>query len=162
MPKNSARLYSAELVGIDAKIIEVEADVNVGLHDFTIVGLGDRSLTEAKERVNSAIKNSGIKPPNRENRRITINLAPADVRKTGSQYDLAIAIGYLLATAQIKKFDAEKIIFMGELALDGRLRPIAGALNIAQKAANLNFDYLFLPRENANEAAAISTIAVIA
>jgi magnesium chelatase family protein len=161
MPKNPARLYSAELEGINAKIIEVEADVNVGLHDFTIVGLGDRSLTEAKERVNSAIKNSGIKPPNRENRRITINLAPADIRKTGSQYDLAIAIAYLRATEQIKTFDAEKIIFVGELALDGRLRPVNGALSIAQKAAETNFEYLFLPKENANEAAAIVTIKVI-
>jgi len=162
MPKNPARLYSAELVGIDVKIIEVEADINVGLHDFTIVGLGDRSLTEAKERVNSALKNSGIKPPNRENRRITINLAPADIRKTGSQYDLAIALAYLIATDQIKKFVAQKMIFVGELALDGRLRPIAGALNVAQKAAELEFEYLFLPKENANEAAAIPDINVIA
>ncbi len=162
MPKNPARLYSAELEGIDAKIIEVEADINVGLHDFSIVGLGDRSLTEAKERVNSAIKNSGIKPPNRENRRITINLAPADFRKTGSQYDLAIALGYLLASVQIRKFDGEKILFVGELALDGRLRPIAGALNIAQKAAELKFEYVFLPKENADEAAAISGISIIA
>lgn len=162
MPKNPARLYSAELEGIEAKIIEVEADVNVGLHDFMIVGLGDRSLTEAKERVNSALKNSGIKPPNRENRRITINLAPADIRKTGSQYDLAIALGYLLATEQIGRFQTEKSIFLGELALDGRLRPITGALNIAQKAAEGEFEYLYLPRENANEASAISNIAVIA
>jgi magnesium chelatase family protein len=72
MGKNIARLYSAELEGIDAKIIEVEADVNVGLHCFNIVGLADRSLNEAKERVNSALKNSGVKPPNRENRKITI------------------------------------------------------------------------------------------
>jgi magnesium chelatase family protein len=133
----------------------------VGLHSFNIVGLGDRSLNEARERVNSALKNSGIKPPNRENRKITINLAPADIKKTGSHYDLAIAIGYLLATKQIKEFDCSNKIFLGELALDGRLRPVSGALNIAQRAADEGFRYLFLPRENANEAAAIADLKVI-
>ncbi len=161
MSKKLGRLYSAALEGIDAKIIEVEADVNVGLHSFNIVGLGDRSLSEAKERVNSALKNSGIKPPNRENRKITINLAPADIKKTGSHYDLAIAIGYLLATKQIKAFDCSDKLFLGELALDGRLRPVSGALNIAQRAAQAGFLYLFLPRQNANEAAAIDGIAII-
>src|SRR3989344_3774094 len=100
---NLAKIFSAELEGIDARLIEVEVDINVGLHSFTIVGLGDKAVAEAKERVNAALKNSGVKPPNRENRKITVNLAPADVQKTGSQYDLAIAIGYLLATGQIKK-----------------------------------------------------------
>jgi magnesium chelatase family protein len=162
MAKKIGRLYSAALEGIDAKIIEIEADVNVGLHSFNIVGLGDRSLNEAKERVNSALKNSGIKPPNRENRKITINLAPADIKKTGSHYDLAIALGYLLATKQIKEFESADKIFLGELALDGRLRPVSGALNIAEKAARDGFKYLFLPEENANEAAAIAEIKVIA
>jgi magnesium chelatase family protein len=161
MSKKLGRLYSAALEGIDAKIIEVEADINVGLHSFNIVGLGDRSLNEAKERVNSALKNAGIKPPNRENKKITINLAPADIKKTGSHYDLAIALGYLFATKQIKEFDCSDKIFLGELALDGRLRPISGALNIAQKAASNGFKYLFLPRRNANEAAAIGDIKVI-
>src|SRR3989338_8421715 len=99
--KNFSKVYSAELEGINAKLIEVETDINVGLHSFNIVGLADKALNEAKERVNAALKNSGVKPPNKENRRITINLAPADVKKTGSQYDLAIALGYLLATQQI-------------------------------------------------------------
>ena len=162
MSKKLGRLYSAALTGIDAKIIEIEADINVGLHSFNIVGLGDRSLNEAKERVNSALKNSGIKPPNRENRKITINLAPADIKKTGSHYDLAIALGYLLATKQIKEFTCSDKIFLGELALDGRLRPVSGALNIAEKAMRDGFEYLFLPRENANEAAAIVGIKIIA
>lgn len=161
MPKKLGRLYSAALEGINAKIIEVEADINVGLHSFNIVGLGDRSLSEAKERVNSALKNSGIKPPNRENRKITINLAPADIKKTGSHYDLAIAIGYLLATKQIKDFRTDDKIFLGELALDGRLRPVNGALNIAQKAAQAGFEYLLLPKQNADEAAAITDIKII-
>jgi len=159
--KNLAKVHSAELEGIDAKLIEVEVDINVGLHSFTIVGLADRALNEARERVNSALKNSGAKPPNRENRRITINLAPADVKKAGSHYDLAIALGYLLATKQIKTFETADKIFVGELALDGRLRPVNGALNIAQMASNSGLKYFFLPKQNANEAAAIRGIKIV-
>jgi magnesium chelatase family protein len=162
MKKNLARLYSGELDGVDARLIEVEADINVGLHAFNIVGLADKSLNEAKERVNSALKNSGVKPPNRENRKITINLAPADVKKNGSHYDLAIALGYLLATKQIKDFGTRDKIFLGELALDGRLRPVNGALNIAERAARAGFLYIFLPKRNANEAAVIKKIAIVA
>ncbi len=161
MPKKPAKVYSAELEGINAKLIEVEVDLNVGLHDFTIVGLADKALNEAKERVNAALKNSDVKPPNRENRKITVNLAPADVKKTGSHYDLAIALGYLLATQQIKEFETRDKVFLGELALDGRLRPVNGALNIAQMAMQLGFTYLFLPAQSANEAAAICGIKII-
>ncbi|MDR3581908.1 MAG: YifB family Mg chelatase-like AAA ATPase [Candidatus Pacebacteria bacterium] len=161
MKKNLARVYSGELDGIDARLIEVEADINIGLHAFNIVGLADKSLNEARERVNSALKNSGVKPPNRENRKITINLAPADMKKNGSHYDLAIALGYLLATKQIKDFGTRDKIFLGELALDGRLRPVNGALNIAERAARAGFRYVFLPRRNASEAAVIKNIAVV-
>ncbi|MBI2025470.1 magnesium chelatase, partial [Candidatus Kaiserbacteria bacterium] len=107
MGKRLAKLCSAELEGIHAKPIEVEVDINVGLHSFTIVGLADKALSEARERVNSALKNSGVKPPTRENRKITVNLAPADVKKTGSHYDLAIALGYLMASGQIAPFEAD-------------------------------------------------------
>jgi magnesium chelatase family protein len=161
MEKTVARVFSAELTGIHARPIEVETDLNVGLHAFNIVGLGDKSLAEARERVNSALKNLGAKPPNRENRKITVNLAPADIKKTGSQYDLAIALGYLAATGQIKGFDSGNKIFVGELALDGRLRPITGALNIAQMAKERGFEELFLPQENANEASVVSEIKVL-
>jgi magnesium chelatase family protein len=159
--KNLAMVYSAELEGINAKLIEVEIDLNVGIHAFNIVGLADKALNEARERVNSALKNSGKRPPNRENRKITINLAPADIKKTGSQYDLAIALGYLMASAQIHKFATSDKIFLGELALDGRLRPVNGALNVAEVAGERGFEFLFLPRENANEAAAIKNIKII-
>src|SRR3989344_311614 len=162
MTKNIARIYSAELEGIKSKLIEVEVDLNVGLHAFNIVGLADKALNEAKERVNSALKNSGVKPPNRENRKITVNLAPADVKKTGSQYDLAIAIGYLLATGQIKEFDTKDKLFLGELALDGRLRPMAGALNIAEMAKKIGFTSVLLPIQNANEASVIDGVNIIA
>ncbi|MEK9154479.1 MAG: YifB family Mg chelatase-like AAA ATPase [Patescibacteria group bacterium] len=159
--KNFSKVYSAELEGIDAKLIEVETDINVGLHSFNIVGLADKALNEAKERVSSALKNSGIKPPTKENRRITINLAPADVKKNGSQYDLAIALGYLLATKQIKEFDASDKIFIGELSLDGMLRPVNGSLSITQLAKKSGFKFLFLPRQNAVEAAIIEGINII-
>ena len=159
--KNLSKLFSAELEGIKAKLIEVETDINVGLHSFNIVGLADKALSEAKERVNSALKNTGCKPPNKENRKITVNLAPADVKKTGSQYDLAIAIGYLLATNQIKPFETRDKIFIGELSLDGGLRPINGSLSIAQLAKKLGLKFLFLPKQNAIEAAIIKGIKII-
>ncbi|MDO8516192.1 MAG: YifB family Mg chelatase-like AAA ATPase [bacterium] len=161
MKKNLARIYSAELEGINAKLIEVEVDLNVGLHAFNIVGLADKALNEAKERVNSALKNSGVKPPNRENRKITINLAPADTKKTGSHYDLAIALGYLVATEQIGAFDTKDKLFLGELALDGRLRPVNGALNVAQMAKAKGIRSLYLPSINAHEASAMSGIDII-
>ena len=158
---NISKVFSAELEGIDARLIEVETDINVGLHSFTIVGLADKALSEAKERVNSALKNTGVKPPNNENRKIVVNLAPADVKKTGSQYDLAIALGYLLATKQIKPFDTENKIFIGELALDGKLRPVNGALNTAHLAKHRKFEFLFVPRDNALEAAIVKGVRVI-
>ncbi|MCX6702950.1 MAG: ATP-binding protein, partial [Candidatus Wolfebacteria bacterium] len=161
MVKNLSRVYSAELEGIDAKLIEVEVDINIGLHSFNIVGLADKATSEAKERVSSALKNSGVKPPARENRKITVNLAPADIKKTGSQYDLAIAIGYLLATGQIKEFDASDKLFAGELSLDGCLRHISGVLNIAKMAKKSGFKYLFLPERNAAQAALIKDLKVI-
>ncbi len=161
MPETLAKLFSAELEGITAKCIEVEVDLNVGLHAFNIVGLADKALSESRERVNSALKNSGAKPPNRENRKITVNLAPADIKKTGAQYDLAIALGYLLASGQIRKFDGRKIMFVGELALDGGVRGINGALNIAEMAAEHGFDSLMVPSVNAREAAVIDKLRII-
>jgi len=159
--KNLSRVFSAEIEGINARLIEVETDINVGLHAFTIVGLADKALSEAKERVNSALKNIGVKAPNRENRKIVVNLAPADIKKTGSQYDLAIAIGYLLATEQIRRFDTAGKIFVGELALDGSLRSVKGALNIARLAKQKDFQYLFLPSQNAKEAAVVPGLKII-
>ncbi|MEK7169349.1 MAG: YifB family Mg chelatase-like AAA ATPase [Patescibacteria group bacterium] len=154
------KLYSAELDGVNAELIEVEADLNVGLHSFNIVGLADKALTEAKERVNSALKNSGIKPPSKENRRITINLAPADVKKVGSRFDLPVALAYLLASEQLKSFETKDKMFIGELSLDGALRPVAGALNAALLAQRKGFKEIFVPAGNAVEAAILENIKV--
>lgn len=161
MREHLAKVYAAELEGIHARPIEVEVDLNVGLHAFDIVGLADRALVEAKERVNSALKNSGFKPPNRENRKITVNLAPADIKKTGSQYDCAIAIGYLSATGQLLEKKLRDSLFLGELALDGTLRPVNGAISVALMAAENKFRYLFLPKANSAEAAVVRSIHVV-
>ena len=157
---NLSKVFSASIDGIEAKLIEIETDIHVGLHSFNIVGLADKSLSEAKERVSSALKNSGVKPPSKENRKIVVNLAPADLKKTGSHYDLAIAIGYLLATKQIKEFDASDKIFVGELALDGALRNVSGILNIARMAKSKGYKEIFVPKENAVEAAIIDGLVV--
>lgn len=154
------KLFSAELEGLAAELVEVEADLNVGLHAFAIVGLADKAVAESKERVNSALKRVGARPPTRENRRITVNLAPADVKKTGSHFDLPIALSYLLASGQLAPFPTEKKIFLGELSLDGALRPVSGALNVALFARARGFEELYLPRENAAEAAAIAGVRV--
>jgi len=156
-----SKILSAELEGVKARFIEVETDVHVGLHSFTIVGLADKALTEAKERVDAAIKNSGIKPPSRENRKIVVNLAPADIKKTGSQYDLPIAIGYLLATGQIRDFDATDKIFVGELSLDGAVRSVNGSLTIAKLAVARGMEELIVPAANAKEAALVDGVRII-
>lgn len=155
------KLLSAELEGIHAELVEVEADLNVGLHSFNIVGLADKAVSEAKERVNSALKNSGIKPPSKENRRITVNLAPADTKKAGSRFDLPIALAYLLASGQVAPFPTRDKLFVGELSLDGSLRPVSGALSFAALAAEKGIPFLFAPRMNAVEAAIARGITVI-
>ena len=161
MPPHLARVRAAELDGIDARLIDVEVDLNVGLHAFNIIGLADKALSEARERVGSALKNSGTKSPTKDNRKITVNLAPADVKKTGSQYDLAIAIGYLLATNQIKRFDTDDKLFLGELGLDGGLRPVAGSLSFVILAKRRGIAEVYLPPENAREARIISGVNLI-
>ncbi len=158
--QNLSKVFSAAIEGVEANLIEVETDINIGLHSFNIVGLADKSLSEAKERVSSALKNSGVKPPSKENRKIVVNLAPADVKKTGSQYDLAIAVGYLLASKQIKDFDSKNKIFVGELALDGSLRGVSGILNIARMAKEKGFEELIVPSVNTIEAAIVDGIKI--
>ncbi|MEK7542887.1 MAG: YifB family Mg chelatase-like AAA ATPase [Patescibacteria group bacterium] len=156
-----SRLYAAGLDGISAELIDVEADLNVGLHSFNIVGLADKAVSEAKERVNSALKNSGIKPPTKENRRITINLAPADIKKSGAHFDLPIAVAYLIASNQIKPFKTDDKIFVGELSLDGSVRSVSGTLSIARLAQRKKIPFIFVPKSNAPEAAVIKNVRVI-
>lgn len=160
LPMRVPRLLSAELDGIDAHPIEIEADLNVGLHAFNIVGLADKAVAESKERVNSALKHAGARPPVKENRRITVNLAPADIEKSGSHFDLPIALAYLLASEQMRPFEMRDKLFVGELSLDGTLRPVAGCLNVARLAARTHIPHLFVPAANAAEAALVPDVAV--
>lgn len=151
-----AKVYSAAVVGLDAVIIEVEIDVaSQGLPSFTIVGLPDKAVEEAKERVRSAIKNSGADFPAR---RITVNLAPADLPKEGASYDLPIAIGILLGSEQLQA-DITTSLFSGELALDGKLRHINGVLPQAILAKEKKLPHFFLPKINAKEASIIQGVA---
>lgn len=156
----SVRLYSAALSGINARIVEVECDLAPGLFNFSIVGLPDMAVKESKDRVSAALKNSGAAPPSRRNKRVTVNLAPADLKKEGPAYDLPIALGYLLVSEQVK-FDPEKKLFAGELALDGALRPIDGVLSIVLEAKNRGFQTVFVPSANAAEAALVKDIEII-
>lgn len=156
----STRLLSSAIYGIEAKLIEVEADSSPGLHSFTIVGLPDKAVQESKDRISSAIKNSGFQPPHRKHKKIIINLAPADIKKEGPSYDLPIALSYLAETGQIK-FDSSKILFLGELSLNGSLKPTNGVLASAMLAKNLGLKDIVVPYPNLNEALVVSGINVI-
>jgi magnesium chelatase family protein len=153
-----ARLHSMALQGIEALTCEVEVDVTGrGFSVPTIVGLPDSAVKESVDRIRSALTNSGFFPPRT---RTTINLAPADVRKEGPAFDLPIAIGLLLADDQVRTDLGDKCLVAGELALDGRLRPIKGALSMALHGRERGFERLIVPRENAEEAAVVGEIEV--
>jgi magnesium chelatase family protein len=152
-----AKVNASAIVGLDALPIEVEVDISSqGLPSFTIVGLPDKAVEEAKERVRSAIRNSGADFPAR---RITVNLAPADLPKEGPTYDLPIALGILLASEQLKS-DIEDAIIVGELSLNGRVRSTKGVLPLAIRAKERGYKRLFIPKLNAAEAAIIPDVTV--
>ncbi len=154
-----SKIYSAALVGLDAQLVEVEVDLARGLHVFNIVGLPDKAIEEAKDRVSAAVKNSKLVPPNQSQRRVIVNLAPADLKKEGPKYDLPIALAYLLVSRQIN-FDPEGKIFIGELALDGSIRPVYGVMPIALMAKTYGIKELYVPEENAKEAALVDGLKV--
>lgn len=156
----SAKIFSAATIGLDGEVVEVEVDVlSAGLHNFNIVGLADTAIKESRDRVSSAIKNSGFKPPHQCGR-ITVNLAPADLPKASPIYDLPIALGLLLATKQLA-FDFTSRMVVGELSLDGRVRPVQGILPIALLAKEKGFQELYLPNENAQEASVVKGIKIV-
>ena len=137
------------LKGLNGFAVAVEADVSGGLPAFSIVGLPDSAVRESADRVRAAIKNLGFKFPDR---RITINLAPADVRKTGPVYDLPLLLALLISSGQLEAVPTDSA-FLGELALDGTLRPVSGVLPMALAAAESGIRALYVPAENAAEAA---------
>lgn len=154
-----AKVYSAQTVMLGAHIISVEVDISRGLHTLSIVGLGDKAVDESRDRVSAAIKNSGFESPKNHNHKIVVSLAPAHLRKEGPAFDVAIALAYLLAT-DIIHFEPEKKLFLGELSLDGKLRPIAGILPLVIAARKMGFTEVFVPKENSREAALIDDISI--
>ncbi len=154
-----SRIYSFTPVGIDAQLVEVEVDlITSGQEAFTtIVGLPDASVKESKVRLSAAVKNAGFKFPRK---RVVINLAPADIKKQGSVFDLPMAIGILISSNQLPPPPDKSIALIGELALDGSVRPVNGALAAAMAAKKAGIKRLIIPRENAGEAGLVREIEV--
>jgi len=155
-----SKVFSAAIVGLEAQVVEVEVNASYGLRHFEIVGLPDKAVEESRERVGSAIESSGFPSPHHQPVRVLVSLAPADLKKEGSVYDLPIALGYLLAAEKIK-FKPENKIFLGELALDGRLRPIRGVVSFALACREKKISEIILPKENTSEASLIKGIKII-
>lgn len=156
-----AKVFSGATFGLDGVLVEIEADVlTKGLHQFNVVGLPDAAVKEARDRVSAAIKNTDFKPPHMSGR-VTINLAPADLPKSSSTYDLGMALAFLAATKQIG-FHPEGKFFVGELALDGRLRRVNGVLSLVLFAKEVGFTEIFVPKENAKEAALVPGMTIFA
>ncbi len=144
------KIASAAIVGLEAKLVTIEVDIqSQGLPHFIIVGLPDKSVDESKERVRSAIKNSGFEFPNKK---ITVNMAPADVFKEGSRFDLPLALGILAASGQINNTSLDTKLFYGELSLDGTIKPVRGSVLIAISAKEAEIQELYVPADNAAEA----------
>lgn len=155
---STAKILTVSPVGYDGSIVEVESDISNGLPSIRIVGLGNKSIDESKERVRSAIVNSGLEYPTK---RITINLAPAEIPKEGTHYDLPIALSILLSAGQLREQDVANSIFAGELALNGDIRPTSGAINIAETAKKSGINTIYLPSNNANQASLVGGINII-
>ena len=153
-----SKVKSFGLMGIDGYVVVVETDISNGIPSFDMVGLGDTAVKESKERVRSAIKNAGLEFPIK---RITVNLAPADKKKEGSAFDLAIALGILIATEQIGNSNLENYAFLGELSLDGEIKPVNGILPMVISAKQNGIENIIVPINNADEAAVVTGINVL-
>lgn len=152
-----SKTLSSAVLGVDAYIVDVEVDIAMGLPQFTTVGLPDGAVRESKERVRSAIKNCGYDFPAR---RITVNLAPADIKKDGSYFDLPISLGIISAANQNMFYDLDKYLILGELSLDGKVKSIKGALPAAISAKKNKLKGIILPKQNSKEAAVVNGIDV--
>lgn len=153
-----SKVYCASTIGVDARLIDVEVNISGGLPKYFLVGLPDRAVSESKDRIIAAMKNAGFDIPLG---RITVNLAPADLPKEGSAFDLPIAIGLLAASRQIRSSRIPESLILGELALDGKLRPVRGVLSMAVEAKKRGLKYVVLPEVNGREAAVVSGIDVV-
>ena len=150
------KVFASAVFGVEASTVTVEVNVDKGV-GYHLVGLPDNAIKESNYRIAAALQNNGYRIPGKK---ITINMAPADLRKEGSAYDLTLAIGILAASSQIKAENLEDYIIMGELSLDGSLQPIKGALPIAVKAREEGFKGFILPSQNAKEAAIVNDLKV--
>ncbi|MES2876725.1 MAG: YifB family Mg chelatase-like AAA ATPase [Patescibacteria group bacterium] len=153
-----SKVLTAAPIGYDGQLVEVECDMKAGLPALQIVGMGSKAIDEAKERVRSAITNSLLDfPP----KKFVINLAPAELPKDGSHYDLAIAVAILVSSGQLKDYEVRGALFAGELSLDGHVRPIRGAISIAEVARDSGSPTLYLPTHNAEQAGLVDGITII-
>lgn len=152
-----SKIHSAQPNLLNSTEVNIESDISNGLHSFSIVGLTDKSINEAKDRVAAAIKNSGFKSPKQQNHKITILLSPANINKSGTIFDLPIALAYLKSSKQID-FDSSKKIFIGELSLDGKIKPVKGIIQTILFAKNNNFKEVYIPIGNSLEASIIEGI----
>ena len=153
-----AKVLSSAVLGIEAYLVEVEVDITSGLPSFTTVGLPETSVKESKERVKSAINNSGYQFPDD---RITVNLAPADIKKEGTGFDLPIAMEIMAATGIIPQDLVSRFLFLGELSLDGRIKPVKGSLPMALAAKRAGYAAIIVPGDNGREASVVSDIDVL-
>lgn len=156
MPMTLVKTYGCAVQGITATTVTVEVNIDTGIN-FFMVGLPDSAVKESQQRIDAALRNNGYRIPGKK---ITVNMAPADIRKEGSAYDLTIAAGILAASAQMPEADVSSFVLMGELALDGELRPIRGVLPIAMRAREAGFAGLLVPEANAREAAVVDGLPV--
>lgn len=152
-----AQIYSAQTNLLDASIVTIEVDLSKGLHSFSIVGLAGKAVDESKDRVSSAIKNTGFTSPKSKNQKVVVSLAPADIKKEGPAFDLGIAIGYLCASGDISA-DMKKTVCIGELSLDGTIRKVKGIIPMIIEAQKQGFEDCIIPKENSLEASVISGI----
>lgn len=150
------KVYGSAVFGVEATTITIEVNIDKGI-GYHLVGLPDNAIKESSYRIAAALKNNGYQLPGKK---ITINMAPADLRKEGSAYDLTLAIGILVASGQLQSDEVDRYVIMGELSLDGSLQPIRGALPIAIKAKEEGFKGFFLPKQNLKEAAIVSDLEV--
>lgn len=153
------KIYGSAIHGVAAQTITIEVNVDTGGVGYHLVGLPDNAIKESSYRISAALKNGGYKIPGKK---ITINMAPADLRKEGAAYDLSIALGILAASDQIHAENIQDYIIMGELSLDGTLQPIRGVLPIAIQAREEGFKGIILPKQNTREAAIVNNLEVLA
>ncbi len=154
-----AKVFSAQTSLLEAHIVDIEVDLSRGLHSFSVVGLPDKGVEESRDRVGAAIKNAGFASPKTKNQKVVVSLAPADLKKEGPIFDLGIALAYLLAAGDIE-FDSHGKLFLGELSLDGKLRPVKGMLALVKRAREEKFNQIFIPAENAEEAGLIEGVVI--